>query len=200
MSNATGTSNSLPDCRQENPLQATASGTHADAALRHGGLSDSAEMTGSSPRHVIRGERNPHAETSDTFYPADTKDKYSKNDAISSPIAHTDPLRMRTSKTGSVRVNLSVPREVDDVLSGLSEKTGASKASLVMYAVQTYLPELRRRLAEHDEIKSYIRPKHVAVTKGNPPEGSYKANLSRAERRRLEREQRKGNSGGGGNE
>jgi hypothetical protein len=161
MSDAIRTSYSLPDDRQANPFQAAASVTHADAALRHGGLSDSVEMTGSSPRHVIRGESKPHTKPIDA-YPIDILGKNVQECENLISCANTDLLHVRTRKNGSVRVNLSVPSVVDEVLSALCEKSGGSKASLVMQALQLYLPELRRRLAEHNEIKTYIHPKRAA--------------------------------------
>ena len=64
----------------------------------------------------------------------------------------TEPLQASTRgrKPGSVRVNLSVPADVDAVLAGLAAKTGASKASFVMQALSWYLPDLRVKLAAFD--------------------------------------------------
>ncbi|MBV8030632.1 MAG: hypothetical protein JO035_03910, partial [Betaproteobacteria bacterium] len=71
----------------------------------------------------------------------------------------------RPKGKGSVRVNLSVPAEIDAVLAGLAERTAASKASFVMQALQQYLPVLRRTLAEHDEVKAYVDRKYREITK-----------------------------------
>jgi hypothetical protein len=199
MSGAIRTSYSLPDDRQANPFQESASGTHADAALRHGGLSDSAGMTGFSPRHVIRGESKSDARPIGA-YPIDIEGKIVQEGESLISCANTDLLHVGTRKKGSVRVNLSVPSVVDEVLSALCEKSGGSKASLVMQALHSYLPALRRRLAEHDEIKSQIHPKQVVAAKGEPPQVANGGNLSRSERRRLERQRQKAASRGGSGE
>src|SRR4051812_9398453 len=46
----------------------------------------------------------------------------------------------------SVRVNLSLPPEIDVVVSRAAEVTGRSKAAIVMEALGWYLPKLRRNL------------------------------------------------------
>jgi len=92
--------------------------------------------------------------------------------------------------TPSIRVNLSVPRKVDAVLTGLAEATGASKASFVMQALLWYLPELRAKLAEYDAHKGALEPSK-RVEQAPPPPAPPAVKLSRAERRRAEREARK---------
>ena len=94
----------------------------------------------------------------------------------------------------SVRVNLSVPRPVDDVLAGLAQATGASKASFVMQALLWYLPELRGKLAQFNSQKGPSVPfERVERVKREPaPPALPAVKLSRAERRRAERDARKG--------
>lgn len=112
-------------------------------------------------------------------------------------LSDTDVLQIGTRAKGAVRVNLSVPREVHEVLEGLSRKTGASKAGLVMNALRQMLPELRRQLAEHDEVEAYIRRKQAESSKNAVLVHPFEAKLPRAERRRLERERRRRQAGGG---
>lgn len=107
--------------------------------------------------------------------------------------AGPDPLRVGTrgGKPGSVRVNLSVPADVDALLSGLAAKTGASKASFVMQALRWYLPSLRVKLAEFDEVQAHIKRRQRMAANGSAVEVSYEWKLPREERRRLERERLK---------
>lgn len=196
MSNAIGTSYPCPDPEQGNSSKQLPSGAPAVAAQRHDRVPDSAGEAHCSPRPVTRGESRATVLSEGNPYVIEPKGKSVGGGYTTAFEDRTNALQVRTRRQGSVRVNLSVPREVDDVLSGLSEKSGASKASLVMYALQSYLPELRRRLAEHDEIQAYIRRKQISQAKGNAPEGSYEHNLPRSERRRLERERRKAGRGG----
>ncbi len=107
--------------------------------------------------------------------------------------AGTDPLQVGTAKRigKSVRVNLSVPADVDAILSGLAVKTGTSKASFVMQALRWYLPDLRIKLAEFDEVQTHIKRRQRLADAGNVPELSYESRLPREERRRLERERLK---------
>lgn len=121
---------------------------------------------------------------------ADSSDELTRPALSTETTAGTGPLQvgMRSRKPGSVRVNLSVPADVDAILSGLAAKTGTSKASFVMQALRWYLPDLRIKLAEFDEVQAHIRRKQRQVVAGNACELSYEARLPRAERRRLERE------------
>jgi hypothetical protein len=107
--------------------------------------------------------------------------------------AGTDPLQVGTSvyKGKSIRVNLSVPLHVDQVLSGLAAKTGSSKASFVMQALRWYLPDLRIKLAEFDEVQAHIRSKQRLAASGCAVEVSYEWKLPRDERRKRERERLK---------
>jgi hypothetical protein len=107
--------------------------------------------------------------------------------------AGTDPLQVGTAKQKgkSVRVNLSVPADVDAILSGLSVKTGTSKASFVMQALRWYLPDLRVKLAEFDEVQAHIRRRQRLAANGSAVEVSYERKLPREERRKLERERLK---------
>lgn len=135
---------------------------------------------------------------------ADSSDDLTRPPSSTRPATGTDALQAGTRaarKCGSVRVNLSVPADVDAVLTGLASKTGASKASFVMQALRWYLPDLRIKLAEFDEVQAHIRRKQRQVVAGNACELSYEARLPRAERRRLERErlktERRGRKQGG---
>lgn len=105
----------------------------------------------------------------------------------------TDALQVGTAKheRKSVRVNLSVPADVDAVLSGLAAKTGTSKASFVMQALRWYLPDLRVKLAEFDEVQAHIRRRQRLAADGSATEVSYERKLPREERRQLERERMK---------
>ena len=105
----------------------------------------------------------------------------------------TYPLQVGTEKHKgkSVRVNLSVPADVDAVLSGLAAKTGTSKASFVMQALRWYLPDLRVKLAEFDEVQAHIRSKQRLAASACAVEVSYEWKLPRDERRKLERERLK---------
>ena len=94
------------------------------------------------------------------------------------------------SYPSSIRVNLSVPRQVDAVLTGLAEATGASKASFVMQALLWYLPELRGKLAQFNAQKGASEPLE-RVDKRLLPPALPEVKLTRAERRRAERENKK---------
>lgn len=123
----------------------------------------------------------------------DSSDESARPALSTETAAGTESLQVGTRgrKRGSVRVNLSVPADVDAVLAGLAAKTGASKASFVMQALRWYLPDLQIKLAEFDEVQAHIRRKQRQAVAGNPPELSYESRLPRAERRRLERERLK---------
>ena len=123
----------------------------------------------------------------------DSSDEFTRLDLRPRPAASTDPLQAATVKpTGkSVRVNLSVPADVDAILSGLATKTGTSKASFVMQALNWYLPSLRVKLAEFDEVQAHIRSRQRLAANGSAVEVSYEWKLPRGERRRLERERLK---------
>lgn len=120
----------------------------------------------------------------------DSSDELTRPALSTGTAADTEPLQAGTGKRKgkSVRVNLSVPADVDAVLSGLAAKTGTSKASFVMQALRWYLPDLRIKLAEFDEVQAHIRRKQRRIVAGNASELSYEARLPRTERRRLERE------------
>ena len=77
-----------------------------------------AQIASSSPRPVIRGENIPK-----------------RDDSVQGP-------------TGSVRVNLSVPRTLDNLLSTLSGRSGMSKAAFVMQALTWYQPQLENLAAD----------------------------------------------------
>lgn len=200
MSNAIGTSNPCPDSEQGNSSKQHPSAQPAVAAQRHGGVPDSAGGAPYSPRPVTRGESTPSGDTRNVSQPIDGERENRHGRFLDPQGRDTDLLQVGIRLNGSVRVNLSLPAEVHDVIAGLAAKSGASKASLVMHALHLYMPEFHRRLAEYDEIQEFIRRKQRAIAKGNPPDGSYEHNLPRAERRRLERERRKAVSRGGDSE
>lgn len=107
----------------------------------------------------------------------------------------------------SVRVNVSVPGRVDALLRDLHELTGQSKASFVVEALTWYLPRLsvlRDRLQNPAVVLDLNRePRGVMVDPldeqeevgeaylQHTGEAGAPAPLSRAERRRQEREERK---------
>ena len=91
----------------------------------------------------------------------------------------------------STRVNLSVPHKVDAVLAGLAQATGASKASFVMQALFWYLPELRRKLAQFEALAGGAMPEKARSVVSVSPAPKYEVKLSRAERRKAEREAKK---------
>ena len=124
---------------------------------------------------------------------ADSSDELTRLDSRTGPTTGTDPLQVGTTKHKgkSVRVNLSVPADVDAVLSGLAAKTGTSKASFVMQALRWYLPDLRVKLAEFDGVQAHIRRRQRLAAGGSAVEVSYERKLPREERRRLERERLK---------
>ena len=80
---------------------------------------------------------------------------------------------------------------MDAILSGLAAKTGTSKASFVMQALNWYLPTLRVKLAEFDEVQAHIRSKQRLAASACAVEVSYEWKLPRDERRKLERERLK---------
>lgn len=133
----------------------------------------------------------------------DSSDEFTRLDLRPRLAAGTDPLQASTAKPKgkSVRVNLSVPADVDAILSGLVAKTGTSKASFVMQALNWYLPTLRVKLAEFDEVQAHIRSRQRVAGSGCAVEVSYEWKLPRDERRKLERErlkaERKGRKQGG---
>lgn len=167
----------------------------ADALAHRGAPSDSASSLRSSPRPVTRGESPPLSDTQviDVSEESDVEDDWSDDSEV---------LQARTSRRrGSVRVNLSVPGGMDDVLLGLAELTGSSKASFVMEALHAYLPALKRRLAEHNQLR-HPRPRRrqAAPAVEAPPAPQDFLHLSRQQRRKLEREQKKALGRGGGRE
>ncbi len=123
----------------------------------------------------------------------DSSDEMTRPALRAGSAAGTDPLQVGTAKHKgkSVRVNLSVPADVGAVLSGLAAKTGSSKASFVMQALRWYLPDLRIKLAEFDEVQTHIKRRQRLADAGNASELSYESRLPREERRRLERERLK---------
>jgi hypothetical protein len=164
------------------------------AAQRRAELQNNEDSPVSSPHTVIRGEslttvpeNNPQAP--DLSLESDFSEPFDGD---------TETLQVRTSRRGSVRVNLSVPFETDEVLVGLSEKTGASKASFVMHALQMYLPELRKRLAEHNEVTRRVHGKPVTQAREMSFSDNLGASMTRAQRRKLDRDQKKAASRGGG--
>jgi len=86
----------------------------------------------------------------------------------------------------AVRVNLSVPAEVDAVLEALGTVTGRGKASLVMEALGYQLPYWQRFLERQKakEIAPSRDERKDLERRERPP-------LSRRERREMEREERK---------
>jgi len=121
---------------------------------------------------------------------ADSSDEFTRLDLRTRPAAGTDPLQLSTAKHKgkSVRVNLSVPADMDTVLTGLAAKTGTSNASYVMQALRWYLPNLRVKLAEIDDVQAHIRRRQRLAAGGSAVEVSYERKLPREERRKLERE------------
>ena len=189
MSAVTRTSSSI-----ESRLPAS-SDAPADALAHRGAPSDSASSLRSSPRSVIRGESPPISATKviDISGESGVEDDF---------YADSEVLQVRTSRSRkSVRINLSVPRGMDDVLLGLADLTGSSKSSFVMEALHAYLPALKRRLAEHNQLH-HPRPRrrHAAPAAEAPPEPQDFLHLSRQQRRKLEREQKKALGRGGGRE
>ena len=85
---------------------------------------------------------------------------------------------------------------MDDVLLGLAERTGSSKASFVMQALHVYLPELRRLLAEHNQLQGYPQRRLVTPAVVAVQDSRDFHSLSRQERRKLERDQKKASRGG----
>lgn len=191
MSAVTGTSSSI-----ESPSRVrTSSDAPADALAHRGAPSDSARSLRSSPRPVIRGESPPISATKviDISGESGVEDDF---------YADSEVLQVRTSRSRrSIRINLSVPRGMDDVLLGLADLTGSSKSSFVMEALHAYLPALKRRLAEHNQLH-HPRPRRrqAAPAAEAPPEPQDFLNLSRQQRRKLEREQKKALGRGGGRE
>jgi hypothetical protein len=123
----------------------------------------------------------------------DSSEEFTRLDLRPRPAAGTDPLQAGTAKLKgkSVRVNLSVAADVDAILSGLAAKTGTSKASFVIQALNWYLPTLRVKLAEFDEVQAHIRSKQRLAASGCAVEVSYEWKLPRDERRKRERERLK---------
>lgn len=176
------------------PGQQLLEGGSGAAAQRRAKLQNNEDSPASSPRTVIRGESLSTIPTSNSQAPDS-----SLENAISEPFdGDTETLQFRTLRRGSARVNLSVPFETDEVLVGLSEKTGASKASIVMHALQMYLPELRKRLAEHNEVTRRVYGKPVAQAREMSFSDNLGVSMTRGRRRKLERDQKKAASRGGG--
>lgn len=100
---------------------------------------------------------------------------------------------------GSVRVNLTIPVELDAVLAELALLTGRGKASFAAEAVTWYLPQLLELL---EAVKGRKAPAGASgdgggVVQGREPEvvlasmeGALGVKFSRDERRRLVREMR----------
>jgi hypothetical protein len=199
MSVVTRTSSLIVAGRKISQSQASSdSGAPADALAHRGAPSDSASSLSSSPRPVIRGESPLPCgnQVIDTARESDFDDDWG---------AGSELLQERTRRRGSVRVNLSVPFEMDVVLLGLAELTGSSKASFVMEALHAYLPVLKRRLAEHNKLhhpqrRQVIRTTATLRTSEARPEAQHSLKLSRQERRRLERDQKKAAGRGGDRE
>ena len=146
-----------------------------------------------SPRPVIRGESPSWKLDQGKAQMADSSEELTRPTITAVWPRGTDPLQVSTAKHKgkSVRVNLSVPSDVDAILSGLAAKTGTSKASFVMQALRWYLPDLRIKLAEFDEVQAHIRSKQRLAASGCAVEVSYEWKLPRDERRKLERERLK---------
>jgi hypothetical protein len=104
----------------------------------------------------------------------------------------------------SVRVNLSVPIQIDRVLKEICNQTGQSKASLVQEALTWQLPRLRQLLASlvgHGEVevlpsaaKTLSRPHTPTPAPALVSHDNPEMPVNRAERRRAEREQRRNRS------
>lgn len=122
---------------------------------------------------------------------ADSSDEFTRLDLRPGPVAGTDPLQAGTVRPKGKSVRVSVPADVDAILSGLAAKTGTSKASFVMQALNWYLPTLRVKLAEFDEVQAHIKSKQRLAASGCAVEVSYEWKLPRDERRKLERERLK---------
>lgn len=86
----------------------------------------------------------------------------------------------------AVRINLSVPAEVDAALEELGTVTGRSKSSLVMEAVGYQLPTWRRFLER-------LRAEKIAPTREERQDLERRETppLNRQQRREMEREARK---------
>lgn len=91
---------------------------------------------------------------------------------------------------GSVRINLSVPSEVDAVISRLAEATGRSKAAVIMEAVGYSLAQWKAYLRNLDRVE---RAGVVADQKAeeSPAPAPYSPPESRQVRRAQERERKK---------
>jgi len=171
-----------------------AAATTNAGAVTHRRLSlDAADFSGASPRAVTRGE-------SPKGLADQVVDSSWENDSEGDFGGGSKALQTRTRRRrGSVRVNLSVPGGMDDVLSGLAELTGSSKASFVMEALHAYLPSLKRRLSDHNQLHyPRIRRPQAVPAKEEGPEPQYFLHLSRQARRKLERDQKKAEARGGG--
>jgi hypothetical protein len=192
MSVVTRTSSLIVAGRKISHQASSDSEAPADALAHRGAPSDSANSLRCSPRPVTRGE-SPlpcGGQVADVSGESDFSDDWAGGSEL---------LPVRTRRRGSVRVNLSVPCEMDDVLLGLAELTGSSKASFVMEALHAYLPALKRRLAEHNKLH---HPQRRQATRSPvvSREPQHFPNLSRQERRKLERDQKKAAGRGGGRE
>jgi hypothetical protein len=92
----------------------------------------------------------------------------------------------------SVRINLSVPGKMDALLGELSAATGQSKASFVMEALTWYLPRLKALRSElASPARAPIPVPEIEAAQPEPVAVPSEVKLSRKDRRRLEREQRK---------
>jgi hypothetical protein len=88
----------------------------------------------------------------------------------------------------SVRVNLTVPQEVDELLAELHQLTGRAKAAYALEALTWYLPRLQNLRVELVRSMAGIEAARPAAAPAQPPEGP----LTRQQRRKLDRDSRKG--------
>jgi hypothetical protein len=96
----------------------------------------------------------------------------------------------------SVRINLSVPGMVDALLADLSDRSGESKAALVMEALRHYLPRLhllRDRLANPRSTREDLEKSEQLepLFPGLRTEPDAALPLSRQQTRKLERDAEK---------
>jgi hypothetical protein len=92
---------------------------------------------------------------------------------------------------GSVRVNLSVPAEMDAVLSELAAITGRAKASYATEALSWYLPRLYALLGELRERSTAPTVDRLQRATGAGEKPSAAVGLSRQQKRAAERAARK---------
>ena len=85
-------------------------------------------------------------------------------------------------------MNLSVPGDIDKLLSDLAQRVSMSRAALVMEAVREYLPEMRRKLSAQ-KWPGWEREKAKMAIEGSVPASRQVARA--VERRRLKEVKRK---------